>query len=119
MIKPTVGRLLWFHRYGSAPALAAIVTWVWSDTCVNVAVFGQNGSPVLNPPTSVRLVQPEEPQPDTDSAVPWCEWMPFQVGQSQAVKDAQESVPVVDAAAESETPNRQGSETSGPISNSP
>ena len=92
MIKPTVGRVVWFYpdRYNQqAQPLAAVIAHVWSDTCVNLAIFDANGRPLAEPPTSVRLVQPEEVQP-TDGHV--CTWRPFQVGQSQAVKDAQSQV---------------------------
>lgn len=49
MIKPTVGRVVWYYpalddskRNGTEP-LAAIVTNVWSDTCVNLSIFDANG----------------------------------------------------------------------------
>lgn len=51
-MKPTVGRIV--HFYSSQPAdqansagngpYAAIITQVWSDTCVNLVVFGGDGS---------------------------------------------------------------------------
>lgn len=82
VIKPTVGRVVWFYQKGHVAGdqpLAAMVARVWSDTCVNLAIFDANGNPV-NPPTSVLLIQ--------DNLVPsgghYCTWMPFQVGQARA-----------------------------------
>lgn len=83
MISPTVGRVVWFYPKGH-PAheqpLAAIVAHVWSDTCVNLAIFDANGRPMAEPPTSVLLVQPGNPVPTGGF---YCTWMPFQIGQAQ------------------------------------
>lgn len=84
MIVPTVGRVVWF--YGKPPAdqneqpLAAIVAHVWSDTCVNLAIFDPDGRPVAVPPTSVRLMQEGDPLP---ASGPYCTWMPYQIGQAK------------------------------------
>lgn len=56
--------------------LAAIVTHVWSDTCVNLAVFDSNG--VSQGRTSVTL---EHGAPSLNASR-YCEWMPFQKGQA-------------------------------------
>lgn len=90
MIKPTVGRVVWFWMKKPAEnenvqPLAAIVAWVWSDTCVNLAIFTQSGVPMGTPPTSVRLVQEGEELPEGSM---YCTWMPFQLGQAKAVRDA-------------------------------
>lgn len=84
MIKPTVGRVVWFTPKGSNPGdqpLAAIVAHVWSDTCVNLAIFDANGVPMANPPTSILLVQEGAEIP---SGGFYCSWMPYQVGQAKA-----------------------------------
>jgi hypothetical protein len=84
VIKPTVGRVVWYRPFehddmagvsGDQP-LAAIVAHVWSDSCVNLAVFDANG--VAHSRTSVLLVQDGEPKP----AAGFCEWMPYQKGQA-------------------------------------
>lgn len=90
MIKPTVGRVVWFYpssngtEAGFAPPdpmtpCAAIIARVWGDDMVNLAVFDANGT--SHSRTSVPLVQPDERKPDGGY---FCEWMPFQVGQAKA-----------------------------------
>lgn len=85
MIKPTVGRVVWFHPNGSSPAndgvqpLAALVAYVWGDAMVNIAGFDSNGLPFSR--TSVMLVQDDSPATNPGGA-PWCEWMPYQKGQA-------------------------------------
>lgn len=84
MIKPTVGRVVWFHPKGQSvndakQPLAAIVAHVWSDTCVNLAIFDANGVPMASPPTSVLLIQDDNPIP---SGGLYCTWMPYQIGQA-------------------------------------
>lgn len=80
MIKPTIGRVVWYHPTAPQGApedtQAAIVCHVWSDTCVNLAVFDNNG--VASNQTSVFLFQGEGERPSSQFA----EWMPYQVGQA-------------------------------------
>lgn len=97
MISPTVGRVVWFYdekAASSGDCQAAIVTHVRSDTCVNLAIFDHNGNSVVNPPTSVRLLQDGEERP-TECC--YCEWMPYQKGQAarteQLEKDASKHNP--------------------------
>lgn len=90
VIKPTVGRIVWFHDEAcQAPAplarisgqpLAAIVTGVWSDRMVNLAVFDANG--VSHPRTSITLVQDGDVTPPFGSSL-YCEWMPYQKAQAE------------------------------------
>jgi hypothetical protein len=79
MISPSIGRVVWYypprHPDGEQP-LAAIVAHVWSDTCVNLAIFDANGRPLADPPTSVLLVQPGNEVP---SGGGYCTWMPYQI----------------------------------------
>lgn len=83
MIQPTVGRIVLFHAYATDTypgakegPQAAIVTKVWSDTCVNLCVFDANGNVMSK--TSVLLVQPNSESPGAG----YCTWMPYQVGQA-------------------------------------
>lgn len=84
MIKPTIGRVVWYHppfvadSGANEQTLAAIVCYVWSDTCVNLAVFDANG--VASNQTSVFLFQGESDRPSSC----YCEWMPYQIGQAKA-----------------------------------
>ncbi len=82
MIKPTVGRVLWYYpkgrKAGEQPQ-AAMIAHVWSDTCVNLAIFDDNGCPLAVPPTSVLLVQEGAEVP---SGGRYCTWMPYQQGQA-------------------------------------
>lgn len=84
MIQPTVGRVVWYHPRNTDPLgdeanhpnrrYAAIVTQVWGDCCVNLAIFDPNGTPFAR--TSVVLVH------DTPTNPGQCEWMPYQKGQA-------------------------------------
>ncbi len=81
MIQPSIGRVVWFHPLGSnieEQPQAAIVAHVWSDTCVNLAVFDSNGVPYSQ--TSVFLYQGEGERPSSQFA----EWMPYQIAQAKA-----------------------------------
>lgn len=79
MITPTVGRVVHFYPgefepYHDQAPLCALICHVWSDTCVNLAVFDPNGFP--QPHQSVQLVQPGEAR--VDDASSHCRWMPYQ-----------------------------------------
>lgn len=79
MITPTVGRVVWYygpgHREGDQPQLA-IITYVWSDTCINIALWTAEGCPVIPPPTSIQLVQDDAEKPSYGGH--YCTWMPYQ-----------------------------------------
>lgn len=82
VIKPTVGRVVWFYRYEYKPEeqpLAAIVAYVWGDRQVNLCVFDQNGVSLCK--TRVKLVQPGDEIPSGGN---YCAWMPYQIGQHRA-----------------------------------
>jgi hypothetical protein len=92
MIKPSIGRVVWYHPAGpivpaGAQPLAALVTYVHSDTCVNLAVFDSNG--VASSQTSVFLDQGD------GGAVPdsgYCEWMPYQIGQAAKAQNLEQQL---------------------------
>jgi hypothetical protein len=85
MIKPTIGRVVWFKpssdesdaNFVCSSCCAAIIAHVWSDTCVNLAVFDANGN--SHSKTSVLLIQEGNPVPGGGY---YCEWMPYQKGQA-------------------------------------
>jgi hypothetical protein len=81
MIKPTIGRVVWFWphdaAFGGQPHVA-FIAFVHSDTMVNLAIFDNFGVPYHA--TSVHLRQ------ERDGAAPdesFCEWMPYQIGQAK------------------------------------
>ena len=80
MIKPTIGRVVWVQNRPSAignQAEAAFITYVHSDTCINVGGFNANGTPFGE--TSVLLVQDDQIKP---RRVVYAKWMPYQKGQA-------------------------------------
>lgn len=82
MIKPTIGRIMWYWGEATgrgAQPYAGIVTYVHSDNMVNLTVFDWNGNPA--PRTSVPIVQDGSPYTVGDSQ--YCEWMPYQIGQAK------------------------------------
>lgn len=95
IIKPTIGRIVWFWRDHKAlqrqavnsQPYAALVTYVHSDEVVNLAVFDQNGD--LHPKLEVLLWQggDEEFRPLCE----YCEWMPYQKGQAVKAETRPES----------------------------
>jgi len=89
MIKPTVGRVVWFWpsaNYASqrgmmcsdrAQPLAALIAYVHGDRMVNLSVLDQKGEAFAV--CSVPLLQ------EGDELSPcsfYCEWMPYQKGQA-------------------------------------
>ena len=76
MIKPTVGRVVWFYKYvagqGHKGPLAAHVCCVHSDSIVNLMVISENG--LAHGQTSVGLIQDDMDAPLND----YCTWMPYQ-----------------------------------------
>lgn len=84
MIKPSIGRVVWFQpaKAEDQPKLdqpyAALIAYVWNDRMVNLAYFNENGE--HRNATSVMLLQDEDPIPVTGY---YAEWMPFQKGQAQ------------------------------------
>lgn len=85
-MKPTVGRIVWYYPPSpvNTSPLAAIITAVWSDQYVNLAIFSRNGEPWPNPPTSILLVQGDMTRPEGD----FCEWMPYQLQKAAEEKAA-------------------------------
>lgn len=92
MIKPSIGRVVWYTPSrddvqlprNSPQPLAAIIAYVHSDTCVNLAVFDRNGASLSR--TSVPLIHDEITQ-SPDHA--FAEWMPYQKGQAAKTEAAE------------------------------
>lgn len=100
-IKPTVGRVVWYHPSPKDPGAqmlgpglgvthAATIAHVWSDSCVNLSVTDSNGNHYAK--TSVLLVQGDMARPDAGYA----EWMPYQVGQAAKTEEFERQLRGVD-----------------------
>lgn len=95
MIKPSIGRKVWYRpsaadkagNFGMRTAgdqpLDATVLAVWGDRCVNLSVSDIYGKQFSL--TSARLRQPGEPVPvdaEGNDIGGYAEWMPYQLGQA-------------------------------------
>lgn len=84
MIKPTVGRVVWYYPAGRSheeqPNTASIA-FVHRDTLINVGGFDHNGIPFAD--TSVLLHQ-DPTSYGNPGGGSWAKWMPYQVGQAAA-----------------------------------
>lgn len=91
MIKPSIGRIVWYYPsahdlqelpgmayFDTRQPLAAQIVYVWNDEMVNLAVHDQNGQPFHR--RSVTLVQDGKAAPAGASR---CEWMPYQAAKAQ------------------------------------
>lgn len=102
MIKPTVGRVVWYTPAASRDEdggtvyefpcdgeqpLAAMIVYVHSDSMINLVVFDSNGN--SHSVCSVDLVQENHPKPNGGR---YAEWMPYQIG--QAAKHAASQPPM-------------------------
>lgn len=91
MIKPTVGRVVWYRVASHEAAngmevydlnnpMTALITYVWSDTCVNLAVFDHAGRPHMRTSTPIN---------QSAGTPAWAEWMPYQQGQAAKTEAAE------------------------------
>lgn len=91
MIVPTVGRVVWYYRYGRGEGgevlqpQAAIVTYVHNERSVNLAVFDRSGNGYGL--QSVVLVQEGDQEPAAGNAG-FCCWMPYQLDQAKKAAGA-------------------------------
>ena len=83
-MNPTVGRVVYFNNgtQGDPKLLASIVSWVWSETVVNLMVIDPNGNPLSK--TSVARASVG------DSAGKW-DWMPYQKQKAESGNHNSES----------------------------
>ena len=94
MIKPTVGRVMWYRpgdyliglvEHDPAQPMTAHVCYVWNDNMVNLLVIDHAGNTQVR--TSVPIVQ--DGSPYTAGPSPYAEWMPFQKGQAAKTEAAE------------------------------
>lgn len=100
MIKPTVGRVVWYYKDGAAQMsagqpCAAQIAYVHSDTCINIGYLDENGN--HHNATSVRLLEDREPVAES-MHFPFCTWMPYQVGQAAKTDEAEAALQTAKAA---------------------
>lgn len=92
MIKPTVGRVIWYYPAGRSHTEqpnAAFITYVHSDTMINVGGFDHNGIPFAS--TSVLLLQ-DEGSYGNPGGGPWACWMPYQKGQATKTEELERRI---------------------------
>lgn len=93
MIKPSIGRVLLFtpqvneRDLASDQPLASMVTYVHSDTLVNLVVFDRDGR--SHPKTSVMLLQDDMPAPEQGN---YAQWMQFQKGQAAKTEELEQKM---------------------------
>ena len=71
MIKPTIGRVVLYKAVERDQPWPALVSYVYSDRCINLGGFTHLGEPFAR--TSVTLCQ-DAKEPSTGQAF----WMPYQ-----------------------------------------
>lgn len=98
LIKPTVGRVLWFFPrlewataegivYVPGEPLAATIARVWGDRMVNLAFVDASG--VSFNATSIKLLQENDAPPDGDH---FAMWMPYQNGQAAKTEEVEKKL---------------------------
>lgn len=92
IIKPTVGRKVWFQPNGinvinnhvvaelADQPMDATVVCVWDDRSVNLRLTDHVGH--THRAANVMLLQEDDEPPETNT--PYCMWMPYQQGQAKA-----------------------------------
>jgi hypothetical protein len=85
LIKPTIGRVVWYHP--DAPHTqpwAALVCFVHDEKTVNLTVFDDFG--LGKAKLNVPLMQEGDDKP----IGMYCEWMPYQIGQAKKHEEKEE-----------------------------
>lgn len=83
-IKPTVGRVVWFHPDpASQVVLSAQIAHVNEDGTLNIGYLNKYGAHASA--TDVPLCQAGDEAPNG----PYCEWMPYQLGQAAKTERAE------------------------------
>ena len=94
MIKPTVGRKVWYRpspfdktgigamQVAGEQPLDATVIAVWGERCVNLQVIDITGKTFTK--MSATLLQEGDAPPPVEGGGGYAEWMPYQQGQAKA-----------------------------------
>lgn len=88
MIKPTIGRKIWFRLNGfkkysivnfdNEQAMDASINFVHNNNKINIIVVDHVGN--LHSVNEIMLVSDDFKPIE---GIPYCEWMPYQVGQAK------------------------------------
>jgi hypothetical protein len=96
MIKPTVGRVVWYRpAVPQAQPNAAIVVYVHDDRHVNLTVFSRDGGTFGM--SDVYLLQDDLLDDHIDAIKHggnYCEWMPYQKGQAAKTEQLEQRLGV-------------------------
>jgi len=92
-IKPTIGRVVWYHSQVGQQPHAALIAYVHSDILVNLAVFDANGHNYHR--TSIWLRQDEDEA--TRPACGYAEFMPYQKGQAAKTEELERALATTSA----------------------
>lgn len=97
MITPTVGRIVWYKPHPAEVGfqeikdqVAAIITRVHDDRCVDLTVFPPDAMPTYGT-VRVPLLQDDDEKPARADS-PYCMWMPYQKGQAAKTEKLEKQV---------------------------
>ena len=87
VIKPTIGRVVWYYyKPKQDQPMAAVISWVHTDKLVNLTVSDKGRH--MSGSLEIPLVQANEEIPGD----PYCTWMPYQIGQAKKAEELQAKV---------------------------
>jgi len=90
MIKPTIGRVVLVWRGSSPQFEPALITYVHSDSCINVGGFDLNGKPFSMTSLTLRQDDQGDALSHNPDQPPFACWMPYQ--QQQALQQRQQAL---------------------------
>lgn len=101
IIKPTVGRKVWYRPFGTDRARLGVfdnkqpcdatITYVWNDRMVNIRVVGPSGA--VEQFNSVTLLQEGDLPPDNIENGGYAEWMVYQLKLAKLASQSPEAHP--------------------------
>lgn len=91
MIKPTVGRVMWYwpdQEDRGADPLCALVAFVHNENLVNLAVFDENAQQFA----ALRVPIVQDGSPHVIGVSAYAEWMPYQKGQAAKAEQLEQKL---------------------------
>ncbi len=89
IIKPTVGRIVYYFNNSDPTPKAAIITAIHSDNCIDAVVFNENNNLLVSLASFIKLVQPEGERPQEGK---FCEWMPYQIKKPTGTESGEKAI---------------------------